>query len=138
MGWYNNLGLRWKLLSGFTLVLALMTVAGMFSLIKLNEQDSTTQSIATREIPTVLASLDTQISALTMQRDLRQGILVNDEQGERTWQASYRTAEQRFNDGLMKLQQMVDTPEGKQHLAGVTDAAFEWGKTRGQIFELVR
>ena len=97
-----RMGIRAKLFAGFGAVLLLLGIVGGLGFLKLKEADNAASVIANREMASVAAAYQAQVALTTMQRDLRQAVLVEGDEANRKWQASLAAAEKKFGEGLAR------------------------------------
>jgi methyl-accepting chemotaxis protein len=126
MGWFNDLRVRWKLLSGFGSILALVTVVGGVSIWRLSGLTENVRAISEDEMAAVVAVSDLQDAVKTIQRDARQALLVDGDEAKRAWQASVAEAQKRIGQDLADLERLLYLPAGQAKLATLKKAYADW------------
>jgi methyl-accepting chemotaxis protein len=125
---------RIQLFAAFGAVLILMAAIMVTGLVKIAEVGNNASVIGTIQLPAVSLAYDANVAALSLERDLRQGIIATGTENA-TWQASYTAAEKQFADDLVQLKAVSTTPESQQKLEAVTTAFNTWTPLRKQIFD---
>jgi methyl-accepting chemotaxis protein len=125
---------RIQLFAAFGAVLILMAAIMVTGLVKIAEVGNNASVIGTIQLPAVSLAYDANAAALSLERDLRQGIIATGTENA-TWQASYTAAEKQFADDLVQLKAVSTTPESQQKLEAVTTAFNTWTPLRKQIFD---
>jgi methyl-accepting chemotaxis protein len=125
---------RIQLFAAFGAVLILMAAIMVTGLVKIAEVGNNASVIGTIQLPAVSLAYDANVAALSLERDLRQGIIATGTENA-TWQASYTAAEKQFADDLVQLKTVSTTPESQQKLEAVTTAFNTWTPLRKQIFD---
>jgi methyl-accepting chemotaxis protein len=136
MGWFNDLGIRWKLLGGFGALLAALLAVGGLGLRQFLAAGAATERVAGVEMAAVETALDAQVQLLTMQRELRQALLVDGEEARRAWQATFKTAEERLTADLARLNELLAGSAEAGRLEALRAAYDAWTPTRSKAFEL--
>src|SRR5919108_5185316 len=97
-----SIGIRAKLFAGISGVLVLLAAVAGVGLVKLNDVGGNASNIGQRQLPAVAAAYDAKVAIMTMQRDLRQGIVVNNTH-DTAWQTSFAAADKQFAGDVVKL-----------------------------------
>jgi CHASE3 domain sensor protein len=71
-----RIGIQTKLLAGFGVLLLLLSGVGIFGLVKLHNADEALDEVIQNQLPAVEAARGAQVDARTMQRELRQIMLL--------------------------------------------------------------
>jgi methyl-accepting chemotaxis protein len=121
-----NLGIRTKLLAGFGAVLALMILVGSVGVWGLNTVTEDVRAVAEQEMAAVVAALDAQNAVRTIQRDLRQALLVDGEEATRKWQASIASAQKKVTADVAELERLLYLPAGRAKYATLAKAYSDW------------
>jgi methyl-accepting chemotaxis protein len=136
MRWFVNLKMKTKLLTAFFGLLFLTAVCGGVGVVQMRNLGEQMDEIAAVAMPTIMSALEARTAILTMQRDLRQGLLAVGAEANARWQASYKAAEERFAAETAKLEKLLSLPEGKAKLAAMTQSYETWTPIRTRIAEL--
>jgi methyl-accepting chemotaxis protein len=131
----GSLGLRWKLIGSFAVVLAVFWAVGAYSLAALNSASSALSDVSGQQATTVDTAFDAQMQAATIQSDLRQGMIVSSDKDVAAWQSSYDVADKHFTDDLAKLNKLARNSTDKAKVAAVTKSYNSWAATRRQIHD---
>src|SRR5687768_3186188 len=108
-----NLGIRAKLLAGFGAVIALMILVGSVGVWGLGTMTEEVKALAEEEMAAVVAVLDAQNAVRTIQRDLRQALLVESDEATRKWQTSIASAQKKVTADLAELEHLLYLPAGR-------------------------
>jgi methyl-accepting chemotaxis protein len=130
-----KVGVRAKLFAAFGAVLVLMLALGVFGLSKLQQADDDVRAVSEVEMAAVQATLDAQVAALIIQRELRQGLLTDAPDALAKSKAAYDAADKRINDDFEKLRKLLYLPGGQARLATLTKAYADWAPLRAKILE---
>ncbi len=65
-----RLGVRWKLIGGFGVVMLLLAVVAGVGVMKLGEVANNTNIVGTKQLPAVAYAYDAEVALTAMQRDL--------------------------------------------------------------------
>ena len=131
-----SFGIRAKLLAGFGAVLFLLAVVAAFGLLKINEADEAMTVLGEREMTSLQTAMDAQVQVVTISRELRQAILMDDAAAKAKAKAGYEAADKAFVNDAEELGKLLVTPAGKASLAEATTAFGEWKKVRDRILDL--
>ncbi len=131
-----SFGIRVKLFAGFGAVLFLFAVVAGCGLVKLGESDDSVGVLGAREMPSLQAAMNSQVAVVSVQRDLHQAVLVNDDAARAKSKASYEASDKQFAASVAELGKLLVTPEGKASLAEVTKAYADWAPTRTKALDL--
>jgi methyl-accepting chemotaxis protein len=115
-----------KLFAGFGAVLLLFGIVGGFAVVKLGELAENLHHITDVETPGLAAVYEAQEAMRTMQRDVRQGLLVSGDEANRKWQASFEAASKKVDASIATLDTLLYTPAGKENLAALKAAYGAW------------
>ena len=74
----------------------------------------------------VVAVLDAQNAVRTIQRDLRQALLVEGDEATRKWQASIATAQKQVTADMADLEKLLYLPAGRAKYATLAKAYSDW------------
>src|SRR3981081_1436607 len=88
-----SLGIRAKLFAGFGVALALLVAVAAFAILQLQAAEATSRGLTAQRFPAVEATLQIPEAVRTIQRDLRDSILLEDAAGLAKWTASYTAAD---------------------------------------------
>jgi methyl-accepting chemotaxis protein len=121
-----RLGIGAKLFASFGAVLALMIVVGANSVWQIGNVSEDVHAVAEVEMAAVVATLDLEAAVKTIQRDLRQALLVEGDEATRKWQASLAAARQEVTHELGELERLLYLPAGQAKLATLKKAYGDW------------
>jgi methyl-accepting chemotaxis protein len=107
------LGIRAKLFAGFGAILAMLAVVAGFGILQLQSVHEVTNNLAEHRFPAVEATLEISAAVLTVQRDLRDSVLLEDEAGQARWTASYAAAQSRVATQIQTYASLVTSDEGR-------------------------
>ena len=130
-----SIGLRAKLFAGFSGMLILLAAVAAVGVVKLNDVGNNATVIGQKQLPAVAYAYDAKVAATTLQRDLRQGILINNAH-DTAWQQSYAAADKQFADDLTKLKDVSSTPDSQKRLDALAAAYASWSTSRKQVYDL--
>jgi methyl-accepting chemotaxis protein len=130
-----SIGIRAKLFAGISGVLVLLTAVAGIGLVKLNEVGGNASTIGQKQLPAVAYAYDAKVAITSMQRDLRQGILINNVH-DTEWQKSFAAADKQFADDVVKLKDVSSTPESQKRIDTLVAVYDSWAPTRKQVFDL--
>ncbi len=127
------LGLRTKLLLAFGIILLLAGIVGGIGMLKLNEATEAVASLAAEEMGAVQAALEAQVAVGDMQRNLRQGLLVDSAEARATARQAIATAETVFADRGATLERLLYLPAAQAKLAVLMKAYGDWTPFRTEM-----
>ena len=136
MTWFFNLKTAHKLAFGFGLCLALLLVVAGFGLSGLGRAAATTEVITHSHEPALAASLRIPEAVRTIQRDLRDALLLRDPTGVAKWRASYAAAGKKLDAQIAAYGSAVRSPQGKSEAESIRQAADAWLPIRDQASDL--
>ncbi|MGE3271271.1 MAG: MCP four helix bundle domain-containing protein, partial [Chloroflexota bacterium] len=118
-----RLGVRGKLLAGFGIVVGFIIFVGSLGAYGLHAAGNDIESLTDVEMAGVITILDAEITAMQMQRDIRQAILVSDPAEHARVRQAYGEAEKHFNAQLDNLSTQLQTAEARAKLTELKTAA---------------
>src|SRR5262245_1889226 len=136
MQWFNNLKIRTKLLGAFVTILGLTVFVGCFGIARLNSAFEATQRITNVEMPAIVAIYNAHEAIRTIQRDIRQSMLVTGDEANQKWIASLESAEEKYQAQVDKLKALLSLETDKVGLAKLTQAYNQWIGSLSKVREL--
>jgi methyl-accepting chemotaxis protein len=103
-----------------------MVLLGGVSIWRLTGLTDNVRSIAEEEMAAVVAVTDLQDAVKTIQRDLRQALLVDGDEAKRAWQASLADSQKRIAQDLADLEHLLYLPAGQARLGTLKKAYADW------------
>ncbi|HLH24503.1 MAG TPA: methyl-accepting chemotaxis protein [Chloroflexota bacterium] len=131
-----RIGIRTKLLAGFGVLLLLLSGIGVFGLVKVNEANDAVDVVVENQLVAVEGARAAQVAVRTMQRELRQMMLVSGGEANAKAKADFDAAEKRFQDNMDALTPKFQTTEGQALLAAVRDSYAAWQPFEQQMERL--
>ena len=119
-------GIRFKLFAGFGAVLALMIVVGTSGIWQIDKVADDVEAVADIEMAAVASTLNLEVAVVTMQRDLRQALLVEGDDATRKWQASLASSQKEVAQAFGELERLLYLPAGQAKLATLKKAYGDW------------
>ena len=108
-----SLGIRAKLFASFGVILVLLAGVAGFAIVQLQAAEAVSQGFTSQRFPSIEATLQIPEAVRTIQRDLRDSILLQDDAGLAKWSASYAAAGTKLSTQIDIYAGLVFTPEGK-------------------------
>ncbi len=136
MGLFKNLKTGAKLAVSFGAVLILMGLITGFALSRLNEAQNTTDLIVTHRIPSLVTAVEVPEAVRTIQRDLRDALLLQDPPGVAKWTASYNAAGEKLTNKVATSMRLATSSEGRQMAESLKTADAAWAPIRDQVAAL--
>jgi methyl-accepting chemotaxis protein len=122
VNWVSDMRLRWKLLGSFGVLLVLMAAIGGVGIWCVRLLTDDIHAIADQEMTAVVAVMDARDAIRTIQRDVRQALLVEGAEPERAARASIVASQQRIASDLADLERLLYLPAGQAKLATLKKA----------------
>lgn len=138
MRWLINLKIATKLALGFAMVLVLLVVMAGFGSMAILNANHMTDRITHHQIPALTACLEVPEAVRTVQRDLRDGLLLRDRTGVATWSASYNAADRKLTDLTKSYATLAVTAEERENAAALQDSAAAWLPIRDRVADLAK
>jgi methyl-accepting chemotaxis protein len=136
MSWWNDLRMQGKLLAAFSAVLALTTILGGTSIWILRQATSDARVLGVGEMGGLKAVLELQAAVRTVQRDVRQGMIVTSAEANAKWKATFYEADSAIVQRMDTLKVLLLTEQGRRLHAQLQDAVTAWRPLQQQIAEL--
>ncbi|MFN0073858.1 MAG: MCP four helix bundle domain-containing protein, partial [Chloroflexota bacterium] len=131
----SGMQIQAKLLGGFGAVLLLLAVTAAFGIMRLNAAADDIRGLADEELAAIETALKSQVALFTMQRELRQVLLVQGDALSLS-KARFDAAEKEFQTGLDQLNSLLYLPAGQAKLGELTQAYQAWTPTRTRAMSL--
>ena len=126
-----SLGIRAQLFASFGVILVLLAGVAGLAVVQLQASEAATSGLTSQRFPSVEASR-------TIQRDLRDSILLQDDAGVAQWSASYATAGTKLSTQIEIYGSLVKTPEGKVIADAMMTTNAAWLPVRTQVADLAK
>ncbi len=126
MKWFNDLKISGKLMSAFILVLLINFAVGMVGIFNIGKMKTEMSRFNDKDMPGVVAALSEQEAMRTIQRDLRQALLVTGEDATAKVNASLTAALKKADDNWNAMEKVFYTPEGKAGLKQARESYENW------------
>lgn len=126
MRWLINLKVAKKLALGFAMVLVLLIVMAGFGSVAILNANRMTDQITHHQIPALTACLEVPEAVRTIQRDLRDGLLLRDKTGVASWSASYNEADKKLAGLTSAYAELAANPEERKNAEALQAAASVW------------
>src|SRR5947209_13334137 len=136
MSWWNNLGLRIKLMGAFGAVLALLAGVGFYSLSALNDANGAASAIGRTHATGLEVVLDARVNVALLQRDVRQAMLVSGEAANAQVKKSSDAEQKQLNDDLDRLGPLLTTDTGRAKLAEFKQTYTAWNPILVKMLDL--
>jgi methyl-accepting chemotaxis protein len=131
-----SLGIRAKLFASFGVILALLAGVAGFAVVQLQAGDAAMHGLTTQRLPTIEATLQIPEAARTIQRDLRDALLLQDDTGLARWTPSYTAAGARLTAQIQTYASLVSSDEGRAAAEALKKADAAWLPIRTQVGDL--
>jgi methyl-accepting chemotaxis protein len=119
MDWFDRLGLRWKLLSSFGVVLALLALVGGIGLARLGQMHDAVDDLYERHMLGLARIMQANVDVVASGRAEKDAILADDRAEVERHAASARDHLGRANEEVVKVRPMLVTEEARRALAAV-------------------
>ena len=136
MNVFANLKTAYKLALAFGLCIGLLIVTGGFGYFAISNANNTANSIASHRIPALTACLEIPEAVRTIQRDLRDALLLQDEAGVARWSASYAAANKKLLAQISAYESLAATPEEHAHADAMKSGNAATETFRNHVIEL--
>ena len=123
--WFHNLKIRGKLTVGFGVMLLLLIAVTWIGLDRLNRSTQMTKEMTKQHLPALVAAVDIPEAVRTIQRDLRDALLLQDPKGIAKWNASYSKAGQKLAAKIKDYATYSPTTEGRENAEKLKTASEE-------------
>jgi methyl-accepting chemotaxis protein len=130
-----HFGIRGKLLAGFGVVLILLGIVAGYGLLTINTGQSNVHRISDTEVALYSGASDMRDAFRSVQRDLRELVIVNDEASTRATKAKIDAGVASFEAQAREIEKRLYTEEGKAKLAAVTKAWSDWTPIRTKLVD---
>src|SRR5579871_2536021 len=138
MRWFANLKTAYKLGLGFGLCLTLQIAVAGFGIFAIHRASHTTTHITSHQIPALSACLELPEAVRTIRRDLRDGLLLQEEADVAKWTASYATADAKVANQVDAYASLASTTEERSQADALKSAAAAWLPIRNKVRELAQ
>ncbi|MFN8634259.1 MAG: methyl-accepting chemotaxis protein [Chloroflexota bacterium] len=122
MHWYANLGLRWKLLGGFGIVLALLGIVVAVGIKGMADMETQTTLITENRLPGLFYAEEASLANYAVQRGMSNLILADDAADLTTRANNLKANATDFEANLANLKKTALTDEGRAMIADVESA----------------
>ena len=133
-----SLGIRAKLFASFGAILVLLAGVAGFAIVQLQAAEAVTHGFTSQRFPAIEATLQIPEAVRTIQRDLRDSILLQDDAGLAKWSASYATAGTKLSTQITTYAGLVNTDQGRVTAAALKTTNDAWLPIRTQVADLAK
>ena len=135
---FKNLKIGVRLGLGFGIVLALLLIISITSISRIAALNESTQLIVDDRMPKIEMASEIQENTLVMGRALRNLILSNDKNFEKTQLDTINNSRKRNGEILDKLRPLIQTPEGKAAMEKVNEARAKYNTALETLLPLAQ
>ena len=135
---FKNLKIGVRLGLGFGIVLALLLIISITSISRIAALNESTQLIVDDRMPKIEMASEIQENTLVMGRALRNLILSNDKNFEKTQLDTINNSRKRNGEILDKLRPLIQTPKGKAAMEKVNEARAKYNTALETLLPLAQ